>query len=723
MGFFGWLDFREGVPLWWSYQLNRQITKSIEEIFEGIAKTRVTLLTDWANEQWAFLENTSLELQRIPEVDRSQYLEDRLQKAVYFTELFLLTPECIVSASTYTKHRGRSYSGGQTPILKRAIDHIFHTQEKMLYGPFLDQITLEIGPRTSQFHDEVTLLFLQPIIQHGKLNYIVAGRIPNDVLGDLIQREAGHVYRDSGDNYLFMAKSNFDPAISPGTALSRSRFEDRTFTLGENLKDGVHTKHWGVVKIRNHTEFEIRFTDPATKELHPGVMNTIRNGENIFVHFPGYSDYRHVPVIGKGITFQMPGSPDIWGMMCEADLEEVYRRRSISWRLGKRFATLTAIGIALHQGLVLSNILPSWAILFIEILYGVLAAYLFYKKGVVPITSRLNHMTQIIRQIAEGGGDLTIRLDHSTQSNDETSELGRWVNNLIDSLDELISKVKSATLDVEQTNESLRGKTIQVEKDSFTVIKRMDDMLEGMRQQLEDVQQAMQQVDQVSDTLRSVEQLSQEQLFHAQDQVESINVKMQAIVERVHEAMALTANFTEHSSNIGRIVDTINNVANQTNLLALNATIEASRAGEYGRGFAVVAQEIRKLAEQTTSSTQEISHTLEKIKVGSHLVQKAIQESSKEVEKGASYVQMVQGVLTSMSQSSASHPDVTEQIRNIIGNIASINEQNVKTVGNVDQSTGEMVNMVQDARFDSEQSSLVIFNLRRLVDKFKLSTK
>lgn len=129
-----------------------------------------------------------------------------------------------------------------------------------------------------------------------------------------------------------MVKSVFDNSIKSGTALSRSRFEDDTFTHGENLKSGVHTA-WGTVKIQQHTEFEIRFTDPATNDLHPGVRETIRKGSNLFVTYPGYSDYRHIPVVGKGVTFNLPGSPDTWGMMCEADLEEVYRHRSLNFKL------------------------------------------------------------------------------------------------------------------------------------------------------------------------------------------------------------------------------------------------------------------------------------------------------------------------------------------------------------------------------------------------------
>lgn len=723
MSFFDWLEFREGLPLWWSYKLNKNMVKNVEEIFENIAKNRVTLLKEWTNEQWAFLENTSIEIQRIPKEELDPFLSSKLHKSTYFTEIFLINIDSQVISSSYLKHKNCSYKNNSQINYNRALDYMIRTKEPFLLGPLLDPKTLEIGPRTSHFHDEVTLLFLQPIFENSQIQSILVGRIPNDVIGDLIQREAGHIYQDSGDNYIFMSKSNFNKDISPGVALSRSRFEDQTFSLGENLKSGVHTKHWGTVQIKTHTEFEIRFTDPATKDLHPGVKNTIQNGENLFVQFPGYSDYRHIPVIGKGVTFQLPGSIDIWGMMCEADLEEVYRNRSIGWNLGKTFLILMLIGIFINQGLVVANITPSWLNFIINTLYGIGATTYFYKKELLPNVNRLNEMTDIIRKIAEGGGDLTSRLDQKLLYNDETGSLGRWVNNLIDSQDELMSKVKTVTLDVEETNQLLRQKTALVEKNSFSVIHQMDDMMKGMQQQLRDIHQALTQVDQISDTLEEMENLSQEQLQQAQQQVESIDVKMLQIVDKVHSTLSITKEFSQFSNNISRIVETINTIANQTNLLALNATIEAARAGEYGRGFTVVAEEIRKLADQTTLATKEISNTLNKIEGSSAQVQQSIQESSNEVEKGSEFIQVVREVLTSMSQASATQPNVTDQMRNIITNIAIINEKNVKTVENVDQSTEKMVNLIQNTRIDSEQSSLVISTLRQLVSKFKLSKK
>ncbi|MBX9847663.1 MAG: methyl-accepting chemotaxis protein, partial [Rhodocyclaceae bacterium] len=159
-------------------------------------------------------------------------------------------------------------------------------KERLLHGPYRDPVTLALGKTTSRFHDEVTLMFYEPIKVQGKVVGAIYARVPNDVIGDLIQREAGHIFQDSGDNYLFMVRSAFDSSIVPGTALSRSRFEDTAFTLGDNLKDGVRTDY-GVVRVERHTELELVFTDPATGQLHPGVRETIRNGQNLFVTYPG----------------------------------------------------------------------------------------------------------------------------------------------------------------------------------------------------------------------------------------------------------------------------------------------------------------------------------------------------------------------------------------------------------------------------------------------------
>ena len=93
-------------------------------------------------------------------------------------------------------------------------------------------------------------------------------------MSDVIQDEHAHIYKESGDKYIFMLKSNGNIPI--GTAISRSRFEDDTFTLGDNLKQGIKTKKWGIIKREKHTEFEIIFNDLESLKLHTGVEILLR---------------------------------------------------------------------------------------------------------------------------------------------------------------------------------------------------------------------------------------------------------------------------------------------------------------------------------------------------------------------------------------------------------------------------------------------------------------
>jgi hypothetical protein len=278
--------------------LNRHIYGSVEKTFEGIATTRVKILNQWVDSQWEQLEFIAERASpSFPEVDLV-WLNERLASSPDFSELFVINMHGAVISSTFNEHVGLNNLSADA--VAQGVSKAF------LHGPYIDQMILKIGRSSSKFHNEVTLMFYQPIQRNGIFYGAVCERVPNDVLGDLIQREAGHIYSESGDNYIFMVDSNFDNRIQQGTALSRSRFEDNTFSHGENLKSGIHTD-WGVVKANHHTELELRFTDPATGQLHPGVRETMGNGHNVFITYPGYSDYRHVPVIGQGVTFQLKG--------------------------------------------------------------------------------------------------------------------------------------------------------------------------------------------------------------------------------------------------------------------------------------------------------------------------------------------------------------------------------------------------------------------------------
>ena len=341
-GWLPWFGKLGKLRMGWAYRRNRDRVEAMEQAFDSFAETRKGLLIQWAEQQWQRLDSYA-ELLGGEVVADEAWLQSQKQKLRDVSELFVIDNEGALLCSSAGRRSREPLSAALLGWVRKG---------RLLHGPYVDSLTRELGATSSRFHDAVTLMFYQPVMRDGQRLCTLCARVPNDVIGDLIQREAGHIFHESGDNYLFMVRSMLDHSIVPGTALSRSRFEDRAFTHGDNLKDGVRTA-FGVVQVREHTELELVFNDPATGHLHPGVRETIRCGANLFVTYPGYSDYRHIPVIGKGISFQIPGSPDIWGMMCEADLEEVYRYRSISYRLLQRscFAILPCWGAPLCWGI------------------------------------------------------------------------------------------------------------------------------------------------------------------------------------------------------------------------------------------------------------------------------------------------------------------------------------------------------------------------------------
>ena len=585
-----WLGKNGKLAMRWSCWLNRDTYAEVEQIFEGIAETRAQLLQNWVRTQWAWLAELAEGLSRDSRLLDNEQLKDRLAHVADFSELFVVSPEGVVLASSWPQHCNAR------DLDPRAVQA--GLRQPFLHGPYVDPLTRSIGPSSSRFHDEVTLMFYQPVQRDGKVMGCLCGRVPNDVLGDLIQREAGHVYAESGDNYLFMVESRFDSRIRPGTALSRSRFEDNAFTLGENLKSGVHTR-WGTVQVQRHTELELRFVDPATGELHPGVRETINNGSNLFVTYPGYSDYRHIPVIGKGVTFQLPGSPDRWGMMCEADLEEVYRRRSLTFSLMRTFLVSMGSWYGLTSALQhFSGLAPD----VLEMLdLGLLGLFslLFAAFGPKRLTRRMREMTGVIREIAEGGGDLRQRLDHKRMSNDETGDMARWINSFIDNLDNIVGEVIHTSHNVGQTNRQMLADNGKACQTSEAVAGAMHSMLELVEQQLGEIQQAS---------------LTAEEMKGAMDAVISnARENTQAIRNVVDRSASSVQSLDSRMGQIGNIVELISGITIQTNLLALNAAIEAARAGTHGRGFAVVAGEIRTLASRTATAADEIRHVVESL--------------------------------------------------------------------------------------------------------------
>lgn len=341
-------------------------------------------------------------------------------------------------------------------------------------------------------------------------------------------------------------------------------------------------------------------------------------------------------------------------------------------------------------------------------LMALLAVYLSHKT-----LEPLKRLARRLDAIAQGGGDLTRRIDQV--SNDEIGAVIRAFNQFVESIHGMIQRIQGLTSEVATISQQVSRNTLDTSAildtqrgQTLQVASAANELAASAVEVARSTQEAANAANLAEDTTKQAQKTALRSIEH----IQALSAEVRLNTEGLQKLQA-------DVGSIGAISDVIRAIAEQTNLLALNASIEAARAGEQGRGFAVVADEVRALAARTQDSTQEIQAMIQRLQASTSAATESIKRS---LVKGDNSVELV-------NATSAALEEIDQQVSTINQRglqIAAAAEEQTQVVESINQSMHAIAEATESAsrygaqsRESSEALARVGEELQHLVGQFK----
>ncbi|MFZ7826301.1 methyl-accepting chemotaxis protein [Priestia sp. 40] len=356
------------------------------------------------------------------------------------------------------------------------------------------------------------------------------------------------------------------------------------------------------------------------------------------------------------------------------------------------------------------------------------------------ITKPLND----IKNLMETAKDGDFQVQGTYESKDEIGLLTASFNKMIGGLKEMIMSVGNISSTVAASSEELSASAEQNNSAIEHISSITEKLASGSNHQVNQIQESSTIIhritNQTSEVVENVEQITKRALDTAAISnsgtatVETAAKQMKSINENVTELSSVFQGLSEHSAKISQINDVITTIADQTNLLALNAAIEAARAGDHGKGFAVVASEVRKLAEGSSNSANQIKDLVSLIQSETARTLHSMTITIKEVKEGLAVVEQagtsfmqineaVQHVVNQIQQiGSAIHnlAKDTHEVQQAIHEVNGIAEEAAAGAQNVSATTEEQLASMEEIASSAMDLANMSEELQELIARFKI---
>lgn len=370
---------------------------------------------------------------------------------------------------------------------------------------------------------------------------------------------------------------------------------------------------------------------------------------------------------------------------------------------------------------------------------GLILGWLFSKS----FTANIEKLTASAESISRGDltRDVTIS---SSRIPDETHELAKLINLMLQSLRDLVRHIKKTSGQLTDSAREINSTALEINASTEEVAQAIEQISHGAETQAELVEKGSKTIREMAISIelvaaraRETAKAARETSLTAQHGGSLANdslERMKEFFEKQEQIGQQFGTFNSKLQKVGKVADCIGDIARQTNLLALNASIEAARAGEYGKGFAVVAEEVRKLADGSSQSAADISDMIENLREDSRQVLDVIVESSRSINEGkknidvtaSAFQEILKTVLdterkaSSIADLSMMQKDGSLRMVAAIDEIAKLADDNAASTEQVSAATEEQLAAMQDMALATKDLAQLAEELMTVVERFQV---
>jgi methyl-accepting chemotaxis protein len=347
------------------------------------------------------------------------------------------------------------------------------------------------------------------------------------------------------------------------------------------------------------------------------------------------------------------------------------------------------------------------------VVVGSALAFVVALMTIASIVKPLHEMRTVIDRAATQN-DFTGSIH--VHGRNEIADTARAFNTMMSTLRDSLSEIKQHMIGVDDALMTLATASDQAAKASTTTSESASSMAASVEQMSVSITSVSASTNEALNISESADQGAETGGKVISDTVREID-RIASVIDEVSTTIKALG---QSSDRISTVVQVIRDVADQTNLLALNAAIEAARAGEAGRGFAVVADEVRKLAERTSTATGEIANMIHNIQSCSHSAVAKMAETVEQVSKGTQQAQEAGQAIVAIRESSAQVVRVVNEIANAMSEQGAASQEIARRVENVAQASEESNASVQQAALAVNRIRDTSGRMRATAERFKV---